>query len=154
VHRVPLAGRLASSRGQTRKENGWKKGVDRKDGFGSFRPGLHERVRSLAILSLERIHSFWFNRRVKPDDCGSAILTPVAPSAKVIAFSDLRLRHPMAEQRRILIEYEDRPGNRSFHEVSLTCTAEGFGGLIYFGGYAKGKFSIFRADCIHRVSSL
>jgi hypothetical protein len=91
---------------------------------------------------------------VKPEDCGSAIPNPVASPSKVIAFSDLRLRHPMAAQRRVRIEYEDRPGHRSLYEVSLTCTAEGCGGLIYFGGYAKGKFSIFRADCIHRVSSL
>jgi hypothetical protein len=26
--------------------------------------------------------------------------------------------------------------------------------LVYFGGYDKGKFSIFRADCIHRVVEL
>jgi hypothetical protein len=61
----------------------------------------------------------------------------------------------MATRPKVLIEYEDQPGGqRSFHEVSFTCTAEGVGGTIYFGGYSKGKFSIFRADCIHRVVSL
>ena len=60
----------------------------------------------------------------------------------------------MATRAKVRIEYEDRPGVRSFHDVSLTCTAEGVGGFIYFGGYSKGKFSIFRADCIHRVVSL
>jgi hypothetical protein len=60
----------------------------------------------------------------------------------------------MATRPKVLIEYEDRPGTRSLYEVSLTCTAEGVGGVIYFGGYSKGKFSIFRADCIHRVTSL
>lgn len=60
----------------------------------------------------------------------------------------------MATRPKVLIEYEDHPGDRSLHEVSLTCTAEGAGGAIYFGGYSQGKFSIFRADCIHRVVGL
>ena len=60
----------------------------------------------------------------------------------------------MTTRPKVLIEYEDRPGGRSIHEVSFTCTAEGVGGAIYFGGYSRGKFSIFRADCIHRVTSL
>lgn len=59
----------------------------------------------------------------------------------------------MNTRTRALIEYEHRPGHRSLHEVSLTCTAEGVGGLIYFGGYTRGRFAIFRADCIHRVTA-
>lgn len=59
----------------------------------------------------------------------------------------------MTNRQRVVIEYEDRPGCRSFHQVALTCTAESVAGMIYFGGYAHGRFSIFRADCIHRVVS-
>ncbi|MGB8538577.1 MAG: hypothetical protein WCD57_19295 [Acidobacteriaceae bacterium] len=61
---------------------------------------------------------------------------------------------PMTGQPMVLLEYEDRQGVRSIHQVALTCTGRGRGGLIYFGGYDKGKFSIFRADCIHRVVTL
>jgi hypothetical protein len=69
----------------------------------------------------------------------------------VIEFADLRLSTPMAAQPVVLIDYEDRKGIRSVHKVKLTCTGTGRGGLIYFGGYDQGKFSVFRADCIHRV---
>jgi hypothetical protein len=57
----------------------------------------------------------------------------------------------MAAQPVVLIDYEDQKGIRSVHKVKLTCTGTGRGGLIYFGGYDQGKFSVFRADCIHRV---
>jgi hypothetical protein len=60
----------------------------------------------------------------------------------------------MAGQPLVLIEYEDQQGTRSIHQVALTCSGEGRGGQMYFGGYDKGKFSIFRADCIHRVVAL
>jgi len=73
---------------------------------------------------------------------------------KVVEFSDLRLSTPMTGQPVVLLEYEDRRGIRSIHQVALTCTGRGRGGLVYFGGYDKGKFSIFRADCIHRVVTL
>jgi hypothetical protein len=79
-------------------------------------------------------------------------LQPV--NGKVVEFADLRLSTPMTGQPIVLFEYEDRQGIRSIHQVALTCTGEGRGGLIYFGGYDKGKFSIFRADCIHRVVTL
>jgi hypothetical protein len=69
----------------------------------------------------------------------------------VVDFADLRLSTPMAAQPVVLIEYEDRRGIRSVHKVTLTCTGKGKGGLIYFGGYDQGKFSVFRADGIHRV---
>jgi hypothetical protein len=73
---------------------------------------------------------------------------------KVVEFADLRLSTPMTGQPLVLLEYEDRQGTRSIHQVALTCTGHGRGGLVYFGGYDKGKFSIFRADCIHRVVTL
>jgi hypothetical protein len=72
----------------------------------------------------------------------------------LVAFEDLRLSTPMTGQPVVLLEYEDRQGVRSIHQVALTCTGRGRGGLVYFGGYDKGKFSIFRADCIHRVVTL
>jgi hypothetical protein len=75
-------------------------------------------------------------------------------TGKVVDFADLRLSTPMTGQPTVLLEYEDRRGIRSVHQVALTCTGKGRGGLIYFGGYDKGKFSIFRADCIHRVVAL
>ena len=83
-------------------------------------------------------------------------LSPTQPSnpGKVVEFSDLRLSTPMTGQPLVLLEYEDRQGIRSIHQVALTCSGEGRGGLVYFGGYDKGKFSIFRADCIHRVVTL
>ena len=85
--------------------------------------------------------------------------SPVSPSqqpvtSNVVAFADLRLSTPMTGQPIVLLEYEDRQGVRSIHQVALTCTGRGRGGLIYFGGYDKGKFSIFRAYCIHRVVTL
>jgi hypothetical protein len=75
-------------------------------------------------------------------------------TGQIIEFADLRLSTPMTGQPVVLIEYEDRLGTRSIHQVALTCTGKGRGGLIYFGGYDKGKFSIFRADCIHRVVAI
>ena len=84
----------------------------------------------------------------------STTSSAAADPSNIIAFANLRLPRPMATRPKVLIEYEDVPGGLSFHEVSLTCTAEGVGGLIYFGGYSKGRFSIFRADCIHRVVGL
>jgi hypothetical protein len=73
--------------------------------------------------------------------------------SKVIPFADLRLSKTLAKEAKVLIEYEDRRGSRSYHQVSLTCKGEG-GGSLYFGGYDAGRFSIFRADCIHRVIAL
>ena len=90
---------------------------------------------------------------MNPNDHSTSSSTTADPS-NVIAFADLRLPRPMATRSKVLIEYEDVAGGPSCHEVSLTCTAEGVGGLIYFGGYSKGRFSIFRADCIHRVIGL
>jgi hypothetical protein len=83
-------------------------------------------------------------------------LSPTQLSARgqVVEFADLRLSTPMSGQPVVLFEYEDRQGVRSIHQVALTCTAEGRGGLVYFGGYDKGKFRVFRADCIHRVVTL
>jgi hypothetical protein len=85
--------------------------------------------------------------------------TPLSKSqqpvtGKLVEFANLRLSTPMTGQPIVLLEYEDRQGIRSIHQVALTCTGKGRGGLIYFGGYDKGKFSIFRADCIHRVVAL
>jgi hypothetical protein len=90
---------------------------------------------------------------VNPDERFSPSTLP-SESSKLVAFADLRLPRPMSKRAKVLIEYEHRPGSRSYHEVSLTCTAEGVGGMIYFGGYSHGRFSIFRADCIHRVVRL
>jgi hypothetical protein len=107
-----------------------------------------------ADLSLEWIHCFCFNRRVKPEPQSPvSSSTPPVPG-KIVEFADLRLSTPMKGQPVVLLEYEDRLGTRSIHQVALTCTGQGRGGLTYFGGYCKGKFSIFRADCIHRVVSL
>ena len=97
---------------------------------------------------------FCFNRGVN-----TVAHSPVSPAqqpvtGKVVEFADLRLSTPMTGQPIVLLEYEDRQGIRSIHQVALTCTGQGRGGLIYFGGYDKGKFSIFRADCIHRVVTL
>jgi hypothetical protein len=72
---------------------------------------------------------------------------------KVVEFADLRLSTPMTGQPVVLFEYEDRQGVRSVHQVALTCTSER-AGQVYFGGYDKGKFRVFRADCIHRVVTL
>ena len=105
-------------------------------------------------MSLERIHSIWFNHEVSPE-LHSAVSPSQQPvTGKLIDFAGLRLSTPMNGQPAVLLEYEDRPGVRSVHQVSLTCTGKGRGGLIYFGGYDKGKFTIFRADCIHRVVAL
>jgi hypothetical protein len=105
-------------------------------------------------LSLEQIHCFCFNRWVTPEPESTASSSQQSGTTKVIEFGDLRLSTPMTGQPVVLLEYEDRQGIRSLHQVALTCTGEGRGGLIYFGGYEKGKFSIFRADCIHRVVAL
>jgi hypothetical protein len=83
----------------------------------------------------------------------SSVSSPPAVPSKIIPFADLRLPKPLAVHTKVLIEYEDHRGGRSYHQVSLTCTGQG-GGLLYFGGFDAGKFSIFRADCIHRVISL
>ena len=91
-----------------------------------------------------------FNRVVNPDP-QSQIPARQPPAGKLVEFSDLRLPTPMGAQPMLLIEYEDRPGSRSLHKVALTCTGQGKGGMVYFGGYDQGKFIIFRADCIHRV---
>jgi hypothetical protein len=88
----------------------------------------------------------------EPQSPASSSQHPVI--GNVVEFADLRLSTPMTGQPVVLLEYEDRQGVRSIHQVALTCTGEGRGGLIYFGGYDKGKFSIFRADCIHRVVAL
>ena len=72
----------------------------------------------------------------------------------LVEFADLRLSTPVPGTPMVMFEYEDNEGIRSVHRVSLTCSGEGHGGLIYFGGYDKGKFKIFRADCIHRVVTL
>jgi hypothetical protein len=114
----------------------------------------HKGCRAKGNLSLERIHCFCFNREVNSEPL-SPIAFPQQPAAgQVIDFADLRLSTPMAGQPVVLLEYHDQLGARSIHQVALTCTGKGRGGLIYFGGYDKGKFSIFRADCIHRVVAL
>jgi hypothetical protein len=113
---------------------------------------LHKGCTVWPHLSLERIHSICFNRGVKPEPKLSPTQQPVR--GKVIEFADLRLSTPMTGQPVVLFEYEDRQGVRSVHQVALTCTAEGRGGQIYFGGYDKGKFRVFRADSIHRVVTL
>jgi hypothetical protein len=105
-------------------------------------------------MSLELIHCFCFNRQVNPEPQTSPSISQQTVPGKVVEFADLRLSTPMMGQPTVLFEYEDRQGIRSIHKVELTCTGEGRGGLIYFGGYDKGKFSIFRADCIHRVVAL
>ncbi len=111
---------------------------------------MHKGVSPLASMSLERVHFFCSNECVNPDN-RSVVSSDTADASNIIAFASLRLPRSMAKRSKVLIEYEHVPGARSFHEVSLTCTAEGAGGLIYFGGYSRGRFSIFRADCIHRV---
>ena len=115
-------------------------------------PALHKGCTVCPHLSLEWIHSFCFNRHVNPEPKISPAQQPVP--GKVVEFSDLRLSTPMTGQPVVLFEYEDRQGVRSVHQVALTCTGEGRGGHVYFGGYDKGKFRVFRADCIHRVVTL
>jgi hypothetical protein len=115
---------------------------------------FHKGCRPGRDLSLEWIQCFCFNREVNPEP-QSSVLSPRQPvPGKLVEFSDLRLSTPMTGQPLVLIEYQDQLGVRSIHQVALTCTGKGRGGLIYFGGYDKGKFSIFRADCIHRVVAL
>jgi hypothetical protein len=115
---------------------------------------LHKGCTVGAHLSLERIHSFCFNRGVKPEPQSHVSSSQHSIPGKIVEFADLRLSTPMTGQPLVLLEYEDRQGTRSIHQVALTCTGQGRGGLVYFGGYDKGKFSIFRADCIHRVVTL
>jgi hypothetical protein len=91
---------------------------------------------------------------VKPEPQTAVSSSQRPLPGKVVEFADLRLSTPIAGQPIVLLEYEERQGTRSIHQVALTCTGQGRGGLIYFGGYCKGKFSIFRADCIHRVVTL
>lgn len=105
-------------------------------------------------MSLEQIHYFCFNRQVNPSPHSPAALSQQTAAGKVVEFAELRLSTPVAGQPLVLFEYEDGRGKRSIHQVALTCTGEGRGGQVYFGGYDKGKFSIFRADCIHRVVTL
>jgi hypothetical protein len=115
---------------------------------------LHKGCTSKFDLSLERIHCFCFNREVNPEPQSPVVSSQQPVLNNVIEFADLRLSTPMKGQPVVLLEYEDRQGIRSIHKVALTCTGEGRGGLIYFGGYDQGKFSIFRADCIHRILTL
>jgi hypothetical protein len=117
-------------------------------------PILHKGCTAKRNLSLERIHSICFNRGVNPEPHSSISTSQQPVTGKLVEFADLRLSTPMTGQPVVLLEYEDRQGIRSIHQVALTCTGKGRGGLIYFGGYDKGKFSIFRADCIHRVVTL
>jgi hypothetical protein len=91
---------------------------------------------------------------VKPEPQSPFSSSQHSIPGKIVEFSDLRLSTPMTGQPLVLLEYEDGQGTRSIHQVALTCTGQGRGGLVYFGGYDKGKFSIFRADCIHRVVTL
>jgi hypothetical protein len=114
----------------------------------------HKGCRVKGYLSLERIHCFCFNREVNSEPQSTVTFPQEPASGQLVEFSDLRLSTPMAGQPLVLLEYQDQLGVRSIHQVALTCTGKGSGGLIYFGGYDKGKFSIFRADCIHRVVSL
>jgi len=115
---------------------------------------LHKGCTTNCDLSLELIHCFCFNQRVNPEPHSPASTLHQTVPGNVVEFADLRLSTPMTGQPVVLFEYEDRQGIRSIHQVALTCTGEGRGGLVYFGGYDKGKFSIFRADCIHRVVTL
>ena len=115
---------------------------------------MHKGCSVEAYLSLEQIHCFCFNRLVNPKPLSPAHSSPRSLPGKLVEFSDLRLSTPMTGQPLVLLEYQDLLGVRSVHQVALTCTGKGRGGLIYFGGYDKGKFSIFRADCIHRVVAL
>jgi hypothetical protein len=84
----------------------------------------------------------------------SLVSQPQPATGKLVDFAALRLATPMTGQPVVMLEYEDAPGTRSLHQVSLTCTGRGRGGRIYFGGYDNGKFTIFRADGIHRVVAL
>ena len=104
-------------------------------------------------LSLERAHFICFNRLVNSVQTPAPLSQP-SSTAKVVSFTDLRLANPVENQPVVLFEYEGKPGVRSTHQVTLTCTGEGHGGFVYFGGYDQGKFRIFRADCIHRVVTL
>ena len=104
-------------------------------------------------MSLEQIHSACFNRLVTTLP-SSALIPQQAATGKIVDFANLRLSTPVTGQPVVLLEYENVGGARSIHQVTLTCTGQGHGGLIYFGGYEKGAFSIFRADRIHRVVTL
>ena len=115
---------------------------------------LHKGCTLWRYLSLERIHSFCFNRGVNPEPKSPLSTSQQPVRGNVLEFADLRLSTPMTGQPIVLFEYEDRQGTRTVHQVALTCTGEGRDGHVYFGGYDKGKFSIFRADCIHRVVTL
>jgi hypothetical protein len=117
-------------------------------------PILHKGCTAICDLSLEQIHSICFNREVNPEPHSPIAASQKPVTGELIEFAGLRLPMPMTGQPVVLLEYEDRRGVRSIHQVSLTCTGKGRGGRIYFGGYDKGKFSVFRADCIHRVVAL
>lgn len=114
---------------------------------------LHKGVTTIHNMSLEQLHSLCSNREVNLDD-HSLVRKASSTAGKLIPFADLRLPQPLSGIGKVLIEYDNGTGGRSFHSVSLTCKGKGSGGLIYFGGYDAGKFSIFRADCIHRVTGL
>jgi hypothetical protein len=117
-------------------------------------PILHKGCTAICNLSLERIHSICFNREVNPEPHSSISVSQKPVTGELIEFAGLRLPTPMTGQPVVLLEYEDSRGVRSIHQVALTCTGKGRGGRIYFGGFDKGKFSVFRADCIHRVVAL
>jgi hypothetical protein len=112
---------------------------------------LHKGCTICRDLSLERIHFFCFNREVDPEPKSPVSTSQPSVRGKVVEFADLRLSTPITGQPIVMFEYEDQQGMRSIHQVALTCTGEGRGGHVYFGGYDQGKFSIFRAACIHRV---
>jgi len=73
--------------------------------------------------------------------------------SSVINFSDLRLKTPITAKPTVLLEYGDRPGDKSYHQVVLSCTGI-IGRYIYFGGDEHGEFRIFRSDRILRMENL
>jgi hypothetical protein len=127
--------------------------TEKKNKLRIRRAELHKGVTTIHDMSLEQIHSLCSNGDVNSDDPALASKT-IGASGKLIAFADLRLPQALTGLGKVLIEYEDRKGVRSFHRVSLTCKGTGRGGMVYLGGYDSGKFSIFRADGIHRVTGL
>src|ERR1700690_1560997 len=99
---------------------------------------LHKGCTTKRDLSLERVHCFCFNREVNPEPQSPVFTSQRPVPVKVLEFADLRLSTPMTVQPVVLFEYEDRQGIRSIHQVALTCTGQGRGGLVSFGGYEKG----------------
>lgn len=102
----------------------------------------------MANLSLEQAHFVWSNRGVDPFGKRSRSLPPQARS-NILPIDRLHLSPTPAA--RVVIEYEDGPNHLSVYDVSLTCSGETAAGRLYLGGYATGKFRIFRADHIHRA---